>query len=51
MLVFAEEHATIEEAIGREKALKAWRRDWKIALVEAANPEWRDLGADLVAIR
>jgi putative endonuclease len=50
MLVLTEEHATIEEAIAREKALKAWRRDWKEALIEASNPEWLDLGAGLVAI-
>jgi putative endonuclease len=42
-LVLAERHATIEEAIVREKALKAWKRAWKIALVEDANPEWNDL--------
>ena len=42
-LVHAEEHATIEEAIVREKALKAWDRTWKIRLIEEANPEWRDL--------
>ena len=42
-LVHAELHATIEEAIVREKALKAWQRAWKIELIEAANPDWRDL--------
>ncbi|MFV0625478.1 GIY-YIG nuclease family protein [Sphingomonas sp. ac-8] len=42
-LVLAEPHARIEEAIGREKALKAWQRGWKLALIEAANPEWDDL--------
>ena len=42
-LVLAEPHDTIEDAIRREKALKAWKRDWKIELIEAANPEWRDL--------
>jgi putative endonuclease len=30
-------------AIAREKALKKWRRDWKIALIEQANPDWLDL--------
>jgi putative endonuclease len=30
-------------AITRERALKKWRRDWKIRLVEEHNPEWRDL--------
>jgi putative endonuclease len=36
------------EAIRREKQLKHWRRDWKIALVEKENPDWRDLFEDLV---
>jgi putative endonuclease len=27
----------------REKVLKEWRRDWKIALIEQSNPEWIDL--------
>jgi putative endonuclease len=30
-------------AILREKQIKRWRRDWKLALIEAENPEWRDL--------
>jgi putative endonuclease len=46
-LVYAEEHATVIEAIAREKALKSWKRDWKIELIEKANPEWRDLWDDL----
>ena len=41
-LVLIEEFPTIEEAIAREKALKAWKRDWKIALIEQSNPEWID---------
>ena len=47
-LVLAEPHATIEEAIAREKALKAWKRDWKIRLIEGANPSWSDLFEHLV---
>jgi len=47
LLVHAELHATIEEAVVREKAMKAWKRDWKIALIENANPEWRDLSEHL----
>ena len=43
MLVFAERHDDIVSAIAREKALKAWNRDWKIRLIEKVNPEWRDL--------
>ena len=41
-LVLAEPHATIAEAIAREKALKAWKRSWKIDLVEVINPQWHD---------
>jgi len=42
-LVLAEEHATITDAIAREKALKAWKRLWKVELIECANPGWDDL--------
>lgn len=42
-LVYAEEHSLIVDAIAREKAMKAWKRDWKIELIERGNPEWRDL--------
>jgi putative endonuclease len=42
-LVYAEEHDRIEDAIPREKAMKAWKRAWKIELVEGVNPAWDDL--------
>ena len=42
-LVLAEPHDEIEYAIAREKALKAWKRAWKIELIENVNPEWEDL--------
>jgi putative endonuclease len=42
-LVLAEQHDRIEDAIAREKAMKAWKRAWKIALIEQANPQWIDL--------
>lgn len=42
-LVWFEEHRDIDEAIAREKKLKRWRRDWKIALIEEGNPHWEDL--------
>ncbi|MCP1373011.1 GIY-YIG nuclease family protein [Dyella lutea] len=42
-LVWFELHETMESAIAREKALKAWKRTWKIELIEASNPYWRDL--------
>ena len=31
---------------GRARAMKKWRRDWKIELIEKHNPTWRDLFAD-----
>lgn len=42
-LVFVEQHSEITAAIAREKALKAWKREWKIELIEQANPGWDDL--------
>ena len=41
-LVMAERHEDILYAIAREKALKKWRRDWKIRLIEEQNPDWAD---------
>jgi len=42
-LVWYELHDTMETAIAREKALKKWKREWKIALIEEMNPDWSDL--------
>ena len=42
-LVYFERYDSVRTAIRREKNLKDWRREKKIALIEAANPEWRDL--------
>ena len=42
-LVWYEAYERIEEAIAREKALKKWRRDWKLRLIEDFNPAWHDL--------
>jgi putative endonuclease len=42
-LVWYEAHSDVTAAITREKQLKKWRRDWKIALIEEQNPDWRDL--------
>jgi len=47
MLVYAETHDDIEEAIQREKAIKEWKRAWKVQLIEKANPEWNDLTESL----
>jgi putative endonuclease len=42
-LVHAEQFPTIEEAIAREKAIKKWRRAWKLQPIEKGNPGWTDL--------
>jgi putative endonuclease len=42
-LVYVEVHATMADAIVREKRLKRWRRAWKITLIEEHNPDWHDL--------
>ena len=42
-LVYVERHEEILLAIAREKLVKKWKRPWKFALIEADNPEWRDL--------
>jgi putative endonuclease len=47
-LVYAEPCERIEDAIAREKAIKKWRREWKIRLIEEANPGWLDLFDDVV---
>ena len=46
-LVFVEEYAWLADAIAREKRLKAWRRAWKVDLIEQANPRWDDLAEAL----
>ncbi len=46
-LVWYELHGTMQSAIAREKAMKEWKRAWKIELIEKSNPQWRDLAEDL----
>lgn len=46
-LVWYEQHATMESAIAREKALKKWNRAWKLKLIEETNPQWRDLWPEI----
>jgi putative endonuclease len=46
LLVWFEQHATIEHAIVREKRIKKWNRAWRLALIEKDNPGWRDLAED-----
>jgi putative endonuclease len=47
-LVWYEPHDFIVDAIRREKQLKKYNRDWKIALIERENPEWNDLFPSLL---
>ncbi len=47
-LVWYEVHETMESAITREKALKYWKRGWKLGLIETSNPDWLDLYGELV---
>lgn len=48
LLVWYELHATMDSAITREKAIKAWKRMWKLQLIENSNPDWRDLYPDII---
>ena len=48
-LVWFEAHEDIIAAITREKQLKKWNRAWKIGLIQAENPDWRDLYEDFAA--
>jgi putative endonuclease len=42
-LVYFEVHEHVHAAITREKRIKAWRREKRIALIESSNPKWLDL--------
>jgi len=43
MLVYYEMHNDIREAIQRESQMKAWKRAWKLELIEKENPDWNVL--------
>ena len=47
-LVYYETYGNIIEAIKREKTIKAWKRSWKLELVEKVNPTWKDLYETIV---
>ena len=42
-LVYYEIHTDVREAIKREKNIQAWKRNWKLQLIEQNNPNWSDL--------
>jgi putative endonuclease len=43
-LVYVEVTSDVRAAIAREKQIKAWGRDKKVALIQTMNPTWKDLG-------
>ena len=45
-LVYYERFNDIRNAITREKQLKRWRREKKIALIKSTNPTWIDLSEE-----
>ena len=47
-LVYYEIHSDIMEAIKREKNIQAWKRIWKLQLIEKNNPNWNDLYGSIV---
>ena len=47
-LVWFEIHQTMDSAIAREKAIKEWKRAWRIELIEKSNPTWSDLYSEIV---
>ena len=49
-LVYFEQFEDPENAIRREKQLKDWNRTWKLRLIEAMNPDWRDLYPSLLRL-
>jgi putative endonuclease len=48
-LVYVHGFGDVRDAITYEKRLKRWRRDWKIRLIEEANPHWEDLYLHMTA--
>jgi putative endonuclease len=45
-LVYYEPHGQPKSAISREKQIKSWRREKKLALIRSMNPKFRDLSDD-----
>jgi putative endonuclease len=48
LLVWYDQYDDMPSAIAREKQIKAGSRRKKLALIEAQNPDWRDLYHDLI---
>ena len=43
-----EVHELMDSAIAREKAIKEWKRTWKLELIEKSKPTWRELYDEIV---
>jgi putative endonuclease len=50
-LVYCEPFESIEDAIAREKSIKAWKRQWKTKRIEEMNPGWDDLFEQVIGFR
>ena len=48
LLVWYEQHESMESAIVREKQIKEWKRQWKLDLIEKSNPYWNDLYSTII---
>ena len=48
-LVWYDVHESRGQALLRERQLKKWNRSWKLALIEKANPAWRDLWSEITS--
>lgn len=47
-LVYYEVHEDVYAAIKREKNIQAWKREWKLRLIEQNNPDWDDLYESII---
>jgi putative endonuclease len=50
-LVWYQTHDSRDAAFARERAIKKWRRVWKLEMIEHVNPAWADLLPAFVAAR
>src|SRR5689334_21742353 len=45
-LVYYESTSSVHVALAREKQIKGWRREKKLALIHSMNPDWKDLSEE-----
>lgn len=48
ILVWYQQHETMESAIIKEKTMKKWLREWKLKTIEQTNPDWNDLWYEII---